>query len=99
MGRTLWCLRALLACQHPADKKASSPHHRDKKAASKYFDFRNVEISYLPGREPGGVGEEGIYGSGGVGPSGARGVCACRPHHGRSNDMHQHMLSPEPPGT
>jgi hypothetical protein len=22
-----------------------------------------------------------------VGPSGARGVCACSPHHGRSNDM------------
>ena len=49
--------------------------------------FRNVEISYLPGRGPGVVGEEGIYGSGGVGTSGARGVCACRPHHGRSNDM------------
>ena len=33
------------------------------------------------------MGDEGIYGSGDVGPSGARGVCACRPHHGRSNDM------------
>ena len=31
------------------------------------------------------MGDEGIYGSGDVGPSGARGIC--RPHHGRSNDM------------
>ena len=33
------------------------------------------------------MGDEGIYDSGGVGPSGARGVCSGRPHHGRSNDM------------
>jgi hypothetical protein len=33
------------------------------------------------------VGDEGIYGDGGVGPSGASGICACTPHHDRSNDM------------
>ncbi len=33
------------------------------------------------------MGDEGIYGGGEVGASGARGMCACRPHHGRSNDM------------
>ena len=51
--------------------------------------FPNVEISCLPGpgRRPGVEGEDGIYGSGGVNPSGARGVCAHRSHHGRSNDM------------
>jgi hypothetical protein len=38
-------------------------------------------------RGRGGVGDEGIYGGGGVGPSGTRRICGCRPHHGRSNDM------------
>ncbi len=33
------------------------------------------------------MGDEGIYVSGGVGPSVARGVCVCRAHHDRSNDM------------
>ena len=33
------------------------------------------------------MGEEGIYNNGGVGTSGARGVCVFRSHHGRSNDM------------
>jgi hypothetical protein len=33
------------------------------------------------------VGDEGIYGRGGVGSSEARVVCSCRPHHDRSNDM------------
>ena len=54
---------------------------------SNFSIFRNVEISYLPGRGPGVEGEEGIYGSGGVNTSGTRGLCACRTHHDRSNDM------------
>ena len=36
---------------------------------------------------PGVEGEEGIYGFGGVRSRASRRVCACRPHHDRSNDM------------
>ncbi len=76
---------SLAACSR--QKSIISHHTATKKHHRNISIFRNVEISYLPGRGPAVVGEEGIYGSGGVGSSGARGVCACRPHHGRSNDM------------
>jgi hypothetical protein len=85
MGHTVWCLGAPVVWQHPAEKKTH--HTATKKQHRNISIFRNVEISYLPDRGPGVEGEEGIYGSGGVGPNGARGVCACRSHHGRSNDM------------
>ncbi len=48
--------------------------------------FPTYRAQKLMKRRRGGVGEEGIYGGGGVGPSGTRRICACRPHHGRSND-------------
>ena len=33
------------------------------------------------------MGEEGIYDIRGVGTSGTKGLCTCRSHHDRSNDM------------
>ncbi len=52
-----------------------------------WASFPTYRAQKLMKRGRGGVGDEGIYGGGGVGPSGTRGICACRPHHGRSNDM------------
>jgi hypothetical protein len=49
--------------------------------------FPTYRAQKLIERGRGGVGDEGIYGGGGVGPSGTRRICACSPHHGRSNDM------------
>ena len=52
-----------------------------------WASFSCVPGSEIDERGRGGVGDEGIYGGGGVGPSGSRGICACRPYHDRSNDM------------
>ena len=49
--------------------------------------FPTYRAQKLMKRGRGGVGDEGIYGGGSVGHSGTRRICACRPHHGRSNDM------------
>ena len=52
-----------------------------------WASFPTYRAQKLMKRGRGGVGDEGIYGGGGVGPSETRRICACRPHFGRSKDM------------